>query len=375
MAEQAVGPGAAALLEAGLQGPDFLDHAVEAAGEGQGVPLPFQHRVHGVVEGGLGTLAGVLVALPFRFHVEPEQAGQHEGRGGGMAPAHPFVGVVEGGMDEFLPGGIVQDGVQHGQDAVVQALGPQLPDTPLGMTGKQQLHHLVEQPGGRDALQHGGQFGDGRPGGRVDLELQLGGEPGGPKHAHRVLPKALEGVADHAQHLFPGVLHAAVPVPDFLFLRVVIEGVDGEIPAGGVLFLAAKDIVPQQHAVLGGNPGFVLLDFRLGRAGSEGGDLDEIGAAIDMDDLKAAADEAGAAKDLLHFVRRGVSGHVEVLGFPVQQQVAHGAAHHEGGVARFAQGAGGLHGAGGNPFPADAVGFEGQDARARSRFLPEYLVE
>jgi hypothetical protein len=137
-----------------------------------------------------------------------------------MALADALVGVVQGGMDEFLPVGIVQDGVQHGQDAVMQALGAQLPDAPLGMAGEQQFHHLVEQRAERDALQHVGQFGDGRARGGVDVEFQLGRETGGAQHAHRVFPEAGGRVADHAQARFlRASLEAAVPVPDFLLFR------------------------------------------------------------------------------------------------------------------------------------------------------------
>jgi hypothetical protein len=93
-----------------------------------------------------------------------------------------------------------------------------------------------------------------------------------------------------------GVLEAAVPVPDFLLFRVVIEGVDGEIAPGGVLLLVAEYVVAQQHAVLGGDAGLVLVVLGLGRGGPESGDLDEIGTAVDMHDLEAPADDARATE-------------------------------------------------------------------------------
>ena len=46
-----------------------------------------------------------------------------------------------------------------------------------------------------------------------------------------------------------------------------------------------------------------------------------------MHDLETPSDDARAAEQPPHFVRRGVGRHVEVLGRLAEQQVAHRAAH------------------------------------------------
>jgi hypothetical protein len=71
---------------------------------------------------------------------------------------------------------------------------------------------------------------------------------------------------------------------------------------------------------------------------AEGGDLDGLGAHVDVDDLEAAADDARAAETVTHLFRRGVGGDVEVLRLQTGEQVAHRAADDERLVAAFLQG-------------------------------------
>ncbi len=63
---------------------------------------------------------------------------------------------------------------------------------------------------------------------------------------------------------------------------------------------------------------------------AEGGHLHRLLAEHHMHQAEAPADDAGAAEHALHLFGRSVGGHVEILGFAVQQQVAHRAADHEG---------------------------------------------
>jgi hypothetical protein len=112
--QQAEGPAAAALLEARLQRPDFLDHAVHAARKGEGAALAFQYRPWRRTARA-GRSGRIPVAASIGLHVEPEQAGEHEGGRRGVAVADAFVGVVQGGMDEALPGSVVEDGSSMGR--------------------------------------------------------------------------------------------------------------------------------------------------------------------------------------------------------------------------------------------------------------------
>ena len=222
------------------------------------------------------------------------------------------------------------------------------------MAGLQQLEHLVEHA----ALRHVGQQslrGDQRTGGLgLDGEAQageLGREAHGADDAHRVFAVARGRVADHAQELLLGVLDALVIVHHDLGLRVVVHGVDGEVAARGVFVLRAPDVVAQHaaagvHRMLHAGEGrarglLVAADLLLGggvvQVGAEGGDLDHLVLAAPavhhVDDAEALADDEGAAEESLDLLGRGVGGHVEVLGFEAQQQVAHGAADDVGLVA------------------------------------------
>src|SRR5690606_30495015 len=64
--------------------------------------------------------------------------------------------------------------------------------------------------------------------------------------------------------------------------------------------------------------------------GAEGGDFHQVAAHVDMDDLEAATDDAGAPEQGLDFLGGGVGGHVEVLGVATEEDVADAAARHIG---------------------------------------------
>jgi len=95
--------------------------------------------------------------------------------------------------------------------------------------------------------------------------------------------------------------------------RVVIEGVDGEIPPDGVFGLGTVAVVGEHSPVL------VSLD---GLAGSEGGNLDGFQPVHDVDDLEPSANDARAAKKRPNFLGRGIGGDIVILGQVSDQQVA-----------------------------------------------------
>jgi len=61
--------------------------------------------------------------------------------------------------------------------------------------------------------------------------------------------------------------------------------------------------------------------------GTEGRDLDDFAAKVNMHQLEAAADDARIAKLGAHLLGRGAGGDVEVLGCDIEQHVAYTAAH------------------------------------------------
>ena len=111
--QEAVGSLAGTLLEAGLQGPDFLDVPGDAAGNGKFFGLAVQHRVHGDEEGRMGGFARLASGRPTRQHLVPQQGGEEETGGDGLALAHPLIGVLEGQPHEALAQGLLQDHVQE----------------------------------------------------------------------------------------------------------------------------------------------------------------------------------------------------------------------------------------------------------------------
>ncbi|MCY1400414.1 hypothetical protein D9M71_155040 [compost metagenome] len=168
----------------------------------------------------------------------------------------------------------------------------------------------------------------------LDVEAELGGETHRAQHAHRVFLIALGGIADQAHQTVADVVHAVGVVEDALAGRIVVQRVDGEVAALGVVFLAAIDVVAQDaSALVARRQVAVLVVLALRVIGTEGGDLDDLAAEVDMHQLEAAADHPGVAEFVAHLFGRGAGGHVEVLGLDPQQQVAHAAADQVGLVA------------------------------------------
>ena len=93
--------------------------------------------------------------------------------------------------------------------------------------------------------------------------------------------------------------------------------------------LRAKHIVSQHPAV--------LVGFGIGLQGAKGGSFDGLAPEHHMDDLEAPSDDAGPAKERLHFLGRGIGGDVEVFGLQPEQRVANAAPDHEGLVAALLQ--------------------------------------
>ncbi len=108
----------------------------------------------------------------------------------------------------------------------------------------------------------------------------------------------------------------------------------------------------------------VLVDRRVRRP--EGRDLDDLVAEAYVREMKAPADQAAVAKQLLHLVRMRVGGDVEVLRMQAEQQVAHGAAHEKCLVASLFQPVQDLQRIRGDVGTRDRVLFARHDARGAS---------
>jgi hypothetical protein len=116
--------------------------------------------------------------------------------------------------------------------------------------------------------------------------------------------------------------------------RIVEQRVDGEVAAGGILFLGAEHVVAQDAPV------FVrhLFIRVVALPGAEGGYLHRVIAEHDVHQPEAPADDARAPERAAYLLGRGTGGDVEILGLEPEQQVAHRAADDVGGEAFLLQG-------------------------------------
>ena len=117
---------------------------------------------------------------------------------------------------------------------------------------------------------------------------------------------------------------AADVVQNPFFMGVVVERIDGEVAAKGVLAQGAVGVVAQDQPVgLGVAVEPRVAGWRL----AEGGDFDDVPPVANMGDLEPPPHQAGAAEQPAHLLGRGVGRHVKVLGACAKQQVADAAAN------------------------------------------------
>nr|GEU28121.1 hypothetical protein [Tanacetum cinerariifolium] len=348
--QQFMGRLAGAALEARLHGPDVAHVGADLALQRQLFRLRIEHVVGSQVQRGDGLLAGGAVRRPFFQHLVPQQGREQEARRHGLAGGDARIRRVQRQGDELEAHRLFQHHVQERQQAVMQAFLAQLLQARERVAAHEQLEHLVEHARGRHVVDQGRHQRDRRSGRRFDREFQLGGKAHHAQHAHRVFAVARLGLADDAQGFRADVLDAAVVVQHLPVGRVVVHGVDGEVAPHRVFRLRAEGVVAQDAAMF-------VLGRVVGRGAAEGGHFQQVLAEHHVHDLEALADDEGAAEQLAHLFGRGVGGDVEVLRFHAQQQVAHGAAHHERFEARFLQGAGDAHRVIGQQLGVDAVRF------------------
>ena len=96
----------------------------------------------------------------------------------------------------------------------------------------------------------------------INAEIQLGGEAQRAQHAHRIFFKALQRIAQQAQGFMLNVINRIAEIQHFVFARLIIQRVDGEIAARKVLLNAAPVVVAQNHA---GSRGHFFLRRRAER--------------------------------------------------------------------------------------------------------------
>ena len=186
-----------------------------------------------------------------------------------------------------------------------------------GIARQHELHHLVKETRGGDLTQQPRQPRNGFRRIRVDKETKLHGEPDGPEHPHRIFPVAFLRVTNQPHHAGLVVIHAADKIHHGEVGNVVVQGIDREIPAKGILLDAAVNIVPQNPAVLEDPVTRILLVLQ----GTEGRDLDDFLPEMNVRQTEPATDQAAIAKYATNLFGVRIGDDVEVLRFAPQQQV------------------------------------------------------
>ncbi|MDR6356005.1 hypothetical protein Q3H58_002676 [Pseudomonas psychrotolerans] len=122
------------------------------------------------------------------------------------------------------------------------------------------------------------------------------------------------GIADQPDLPQADILGAVGIVEDAFAAGIVVERVDGEVAALGILFLVAIDVVAQDTAAFMARTLGIVLGIARRMIGPEGGDLDDFAPEVHMDQLEAPTDHAGIAELGADLFGGGAGGHVEILG-------------------------------------------------------------
>ncbi len=139
-----------------------------------------------------------------------------------------------------------------------------------------------------------------------------------------------------------------VVVNDLFGDRVVEQSIQRKVAACCVFFVGTELVVAKYASML---IGFLLF----GRWRPEGRGFDDFRAENDVYQLKAFADDAGAAKQRANLAWGCVGGDVEVFGLKTNDQVAYCATDNEGVVAGLMQYFAHFDGVSGNIAAVDAV--------------------
>ena len=98
------------------------------------------------------------------------------------------------------------------------------------MARKQELEHFVEQPRRGNPFQQRRELANRGAGGGIERQAELGAQAHGAQHPDGIFPKARLGITDDPQHALSQVCQPAVVIDDILRRRIVVKGVDREIP-------------------------------------------------------------------------------------------------------------------------------------------------
>src|SRR4051812_24587930 len=133
---------------------------------------------------------------------------------------------------------------------MVQSFLSQLQKAGSGVSGKEQLHHFLEQSRRRNVRKQGGKLLDRSTGLGFYFQAQFCRKAYRAQHAHRIFAIALIRVSDHAQAARFQIGKPATEIEDLLGSRIVEQGVYRKVPACGILFLSAKYVIAYDPSML-----------------------------------------------------------------------------------------------------------------------------
>ena len=159
----------------------------------------------------------------------------------------------------------------------------------------------------------------------VDLVIEERCETHRAQHPQPIFLETLRRLANGADQLRLQIRASAHKIDHLVRCRIVKHSVDREIAALCVFFRGREMDCARPPAV------------EIGVIGAKGGDF-ELEPVLDHhDDAEMRADRVGARKSLLHYLRGGVCGNVEIFRRFAADDVADTAAGEVGDVAAIAQ--------------------------------------
>ncbi len=323
-----------------LQRPDVAHVRGETTGHGDDPHLGVQHLVDRQHEGVIPGQAALVLQHPTTgLDTAPQQGGIQEGGCNPLLFTHPGIGIDQRLLDKLLVRGVAVRGKERGhlrEQLLEQAVLAQQLVGRQRIAGQEQLEGLLEQTRGRNILQQRRQLLDGGSGARADGHVQLGGKAHGAQHPHRVFAVAGLGIANKLQLALRQIFQPALEIVQGEILDAVVEGVDGEVAALGILFDGAVDVVTQQHAFIRlGRHMFAGIDLMV--VTPEGGHFDHVTTKDDVGQAEATANQAAVAEQCLDLLRRRIGGDVEILWRLPEQQIPDAAADQVGVIASLVQ--------------------------------------
>ena len=267
----------------------------------------------------------------------PQQRGEQKARGDRLARLDASIGALESlaRQGEGDPVRLRLDaGVGLRKQVAEQPEAAQQLEVRATGAGHEELDDFLVEPGRRHALDQRRQVVDCTARLAFDVESELAGEAHRAQHPDGILAIALGCGADEPQRAIAYVGVASGEVDDGTVAMIVVEAVDREVAAPGVLLQGAVDVVAHDASV---DAHMIRIAGRLVEVRAEGRDLDDFSAHAHVREPEPASDETAVPEQAAHGLRRRLGRDVEILRLEAQQQIADASTDQIGAVAGIGQ--------------------------------------